>query len=94
VQQPDAGKDRRMSIGFVSGHPPSLRSPTGKWVGLTLTSVVVWAAVYSQLAAFSDWVVASTQVNPASRLGEAIAFFAYGAPKVVMLLGIIVFGWA
>jgi uncharacterized membrane protein YraQ (UPF0718 family) len=48
--------------------------------------------VYSQLAAFSDWVVASTRVDPKSHLGEAIAFFAYDAPKVLMLLGIIVFG--
>ena len=46
----------------------------------------------SQLIPFSDWVVASTHVDPNSHLGEAISFFAYDTPKVLMLLTLVVFG--
>jgi hypothetical protein len=37
-------------------------------------------------------VVASTWVDPRSHLGEAVAFFAYDMPKVLMLLALVVFG--
>jgi uncharacterized membrane protein YraQ (UPF0718 family) len=52
----------------------------------------MWAVVYSQLVPFSDWVVASTGVDPKSHLGEAVSFFAYDTPKVLMLLTLVVFG--
>jgi uncharacterized membrane protein YraQ (UPF0718 family) len=65
---------------------------TAKWIGWTIVALVAWGAVYSQLVAFSDWVVASTQVDPKSHLGEAVAFFAYDMPKVLMLLALVVFG--
>ncbi len=72
-------------------HAQALRSPTAKWIGSTLIGLVAWGTLFSQLAAFSDWVVASTKLDPNSHLGQAIAFFAYDAPKVLMLLGLIVF---
>ena len=52
----------------------------------------MWGVVYSQLVPFSDWVVASTGVDPKSHLGEAVSFFAYDTPKVLMLLTLVVFG--
>ncbi len=80
-----------MSVGFANGHAPELRSSTSKWVGVTLLALAVWAVVYSQLVPLSDWIVATTRVDPNSHLGDAIGFFAYDAPKVVMLLALIVF---
>ncbi len=80
-----------MSIGFANGHAPELRSSTSKWIGVTLLGLLVWALFYSQLGRFADWIVASTRVDPNSQVGEAIGFFAYDAPKVVMLLALIVF---
>ena len=44
------------------------------------------------VGAVSDWLVAALPVKPNSRLGEAIAFFAYDTPKVLMLLTLVVFG--
>jgi uncharacterized membrane protein YraQ (UPF0718 family) len=81
-----------MSVESATEHAPGLRPAAWKWIGATALALVAWAATYSQLVPFSDWIVASTEVDPNSRLGEAIAFFAYDAPKVLMLLGIIVFG--
>ena len=63
-----------------------------KWIGWTVAALIGWGVVYSQLVPFSDWVVASTHVDPNSHLGDAINFFAYDTPKVLMLLTLVVFG--
>jgi uncharacterized protein len=61
------------------------------WIGATLAVVAVWFAVYLQLVPFSDFVVRQLAVDPASHLGEAVGFFVYDAPKVLMLLVLVVF---
>ena len=81
-----------MSLGSVSDRAPSVLPSTAKWVGGTVAALIGWAIVYSQLVLFSDWVVASTRVDPNSHLGEAISFFAYDTPKVLLLLTLVVFG--
>ena len=55
-------------------------------------SLCPWGVVYSQLVPFSEWVGALTRVEPTSHLGEAIQFFVYDTPKVLMLLTLVVFG--
>lgn len=52
---------------------------------------VVWWVVYHQLIPFSEWVTALFPVDRHSHTGEAIAFFFYDVPKVMMLLALIVF---
>jgi hypothetical protein len=52
---------------------------------------VVWYAVYSQLIPFSEWIVSFLPVDRHSHTGEALAFFFYDVPKVMMLLTLIVF---
>jgi uncharacterized membrane protein YraQ (UPF0718 family) len=81
-----------MSIHTADGHLPGQRASSVKWIGTTLLVIVVWGVVYSQLVPFSEWVVASLPVDPKSHLGEAISFFAYDTPKVLMLLTLVVFG--
>lgn len=71
---------------------PGQRASTIKWIGATFVALTGWALVYSQLVPFSEWVVASLPVDPKSHLGQAISFFAYDTPKVLMLLTLIVFG--
>ena len=80
-----------MTLQSISGRAPGAASSTAKWVGGTLAALIVWALVYSQLAPFSDWIVAQLPVKPDSQLGAAIAFFAYDMPKVLMLLTLVVF---
>ena len=65
---------------------------TVKWIGWTVAALIGWSVVYSQLVPFSDWVVASMHVDPNGHLGDAINFFAYDTPKVLMLLTLVVFG--
>ncbi len=65
---------------------------TIKWLGWTVVGLIGWGVIYIQLVPFSDWVVAVTQVDPNSRLGDAVAFFAYDTPKVLLLLVLVVFG--
>ena len=80
-----------MSLNSVTEHAPGAGPSTAKWIGWTV-ALLIWGVVYSQLVPFSDWVVASTRVDPKSHLGEAISFFAYDTPKVLMLLTLVVFG--
>jgi len=60
------------------------------YAGITAAAVVGWLA-YGQLIPFSEWVTALFPVARDSHTGEAIAFFAYDVPKVLLLLTSIVF---
>ena len=75
--------------GAPSGSGPSL----WKMGGIGLGIFIVWYVVYSQLLAFSKFFTFDfLGFIPGSHLGEAIQFFTYDTPKVLMLLGIVVFG--
>jgi len=50
-----------------------------------------WWLVYRQLVSVSEWLTALLPVERHSHTGEAIAFFFYDVPKVMMLLTLIVF---
>jgi uncharacterized protein len=62
-----------------------------KWFAGTLGALVVWVLLYSQLVPFSEWAVSLLTVDRHSRIGEAIAFFLYDAPKVLLLLALVIF---
>ncbi len=81
-----------MSLGSVTEHVPGTGPSSVRWIAGTTAALVLWGLVYSRLAPFAEWIVASTPVEPRSHLGEAIRFFAYDTPKVLMLLTLVVFG--
>ncbi len=56
-----------------------------------ILAIAAWFAIYRQLPAVSEWLTAQLPVDRASHAGEAIAFFLYDTPKVLMLLTLIVF---
>jgi uncharacterized membrane protein YraQ (UPF0718 family) len=57
-----------------------------------LTGLALWYGIYSHLHPFSVMVTASLPgIDPGSRLGAAIQFFVYDAPKVMLLLTLVVF---
>jgi len=56
-----------------------------------LFAIIVWILLYSNLVVFADFVVSVLPVDPESHLGQALAFFIYDAPKVVLLLSGVVF---
>ncbi len=70
----------------------SLRTipPTAKLV-LVPVSLVIWVLVYLQLLPLSYWLTGLLPIEPGSHLYEAVAFFLYDTPKVLMLLGLVVF---
>ena len=80
-----------MSLNSITERAPGAGS-TVKWIGSTVVALAAWSVIYSQLVPFSDWVVALTGVDPNSHLGEAVRFFVYDTPKVLMLLTLVVFG--
>jgi len=61
------------------------------WHGAVLGFVAVWWAVYAQLQPAAEYVTSLLPIARQSHTGEAIAFFLYDAPKVMMLLVLIVF---
>ncbi|MCB1357923.1 MAG: permease [Maritimibacter sp.] len=78
-----------MSADVVISH----RAPRPDWQGHAgvVAFVVVWVLVYRQLRPAAEWLTAQLPVARESHTGEAIAFFLYDVPKVMMLLTLIVF---
>jgi hypothetical protein len=71
-----------------------IESPfSGKILALVLAGlVVIWALVYSVLEPVSLWItIHAFGLDPMNRFGSTVAFFLYDAPKVLMLLILIVF---
>ena len=67
------------------------RTPGWAWhVGIG-AFVGVWWLVYRQLVPFSEWMTGLFPVERHSHTGDAVAFFLYDVPKVMMLLALIVF---
>ncbi len=66
---------------------------TGPRCAVLLTAAVaVWLLVYARLAPFADWLTfRALGLSPRGRLGTSVAFFALEAPKVLMLLVLVVF---
>jgi len=67
--------------------PHPRRAPWG-WVALALA---VWIGAYWNLTAFADALLAPTGLSRDTHLGEALHFFFYDTPKVLLLLTLIVF---
>ena len=92
VQQRPAREGISVSntIAFRSGSRSAIRRRADGSAGVA-GALLVWALLYSQLVPFSDWAVSLLPVDRKSHLGEAIAFFIYDTPKVLLLLTLVVF---
>jgi uncharacterized membrane protein YraQ (UPF0718 family) len=70
----------------VSGHLFSKTLLLGVGIGL-------WFIIYRQLYSFSSFLTYTVfSLNKGSHLGEAVHFFLYDTPKVLMLLTLVIFG--
>jgi uncharacterized membrane protein YraQ (UPF0718 family) len=63
------------------------RAPWG-WLAV---AAVLWVAAYANLERFADGLLALIGLKPETHLGEALHFFFYDTPKVLLLLAGIVF---
>jgi hypothetical protein len=83
-----------MSCDCASPVPEApLTPPTSRrvLVARVVVGLAAWAAVYAMLAPAADWAVAQLPLESGSHLAEALAFFVYDTPKVLMLLALVVF---
>lgn len=63
-----------------------------KRVAWCIFGIALWFVLYKQLLPFSHWFSYSLLgLAPGSHFGEAVQFFVYDSPKVIMLLLLIVF---
>lgn len=63
------------------------------WLPIGVLSLALWLTVYLNLQRFAEWVAYQClPLVPQSHLGSAVGFFIYEAPKVLMLLLLVVFG--
>ena len=66
-------------------------NPNLRWlVGISAVTLL-WLAAYSHLAEFADFILASLGLTRQTAFGEALHFFFYDTPKVLLLLTGIVF---
>lgn len=79
-----------MTDTLAEGRTASSRT-TARWIAGVVGALLVWVLVYRQLVPFSNWVASLLPIERHSALGEAIAFFIYDTPKVLMLLTLVVF---
>jgi uncharacterized membrane protein YraQ (UPF0718 family) len=66
---------------------------TGRTALLLLVGLAAWTAAYTVIQPLSEWLsFGAFGLARGSHLGEAVAFFLYDTPKVLLLLVLIVFG--
>ena len=63
---------------------------TAPW-GWVVVALAAWIAAYSALTPFADAVIATFGLSRQTDLGEALHFFFFDTPKVLLLLTGIVF---
>jgi len=79
-----------MNEKFVTTAVPP--APTfAKWIVGLAVAALAWIAAYSQLIPFADALVAAVGLERGTHFAEAVHFFAYDTPKVLLLLVGIVF---
>jgi len=79
-----------MTDRIYAEHQTSAPSATWWLVGVSV-ALALWIVLYRQLIPFSNWAVSMLSVDRGSPLGEALAFFIYDTPKVLLLLALVVF---
>ena len=70
---------------------PPRAAPDWLWYAGVAFAAVLWWLLYNQLVPFSEWATSLFPVERDSHTGQAIAFFIYDVPKVLLLLTGIVF---
>ncbi|QTQ33282.1 permease [Aromatoleum bremense] len=71
-------------------YPPAPRT-TARWITTIAVAALAWVALYSHLTEIADALVAALGLSRATHFGEAVHFFLYDTPKVLLLLTGIVF---
>jgi uncharacterized protein len=74
------------------GEQEAQKSPLAAWIVKLILLGVVWWLVYQTLQPMADWLTYTIfGLSRTGHMGSAVAFFIFEAPKVLMLLTLIVF---
>src|SRR5512137_1406310 len=60
-------------------------------IGLVITSLPIWIVLYFALQSIADAIVTISGLPPSQRITEAVRFFVFETPKVILLLTLVVF---
>jgi uncharacterized membrane protein YraQ (UPF0718 family) len=71
--------------------PVSPAPRTGWWLAGTAGALLAWVALYAVLKPLAGWLTGLLPIPLGSHLADAVAFFIYDTPKVLMLLALVVF---
>lgn len=74
-----------------STQPPALLSPLSRWLASLAIAIPLWFWTYQHLTDFADGILAWTGLARQTHLAEALHFFCFDTPKVLLLLTGIVF---
>lgn len=68
-------------------HQPNVRA-----IGIVSAMAILWYATYTLIQPLANWLTFDLLRLPAdSQLGESVAFFLYDVPKILLLLGGMIF---
>jgi uncharacterized protein len=78
---------------MINSESDKLTDPVRLYIWLTSITLVslIWLLAYTHLTGFADALLALTGLGRNSHMGEALHFFFYDTPKVLLLLTGIVF---
>ncbi len=80
------------SCGCGSPEPAGRRASYLRRGGWILLALPLWVLLYAVIQRASQWIAFGFfRLKPMSHLGEAVAFFCYDVPKVLLLLTLVVF---
>jgi uncharacterized membrane protein YraQ (UPF0718 family) len=69
-----------------------MNKKTLKWLLFSAVGIIAWWLIYTHLAVFAKWFTYSLLSMNHGHFSSAIEFFVFEAPKVLMLLVLVVFG--
>jgi uncharacterized protein len=71
---------------------PSIQSTPRRFYILAVIAVIGWLIIYNVIQPLADWLAYGLlNLGQDSRLGQSVAFFLYDVPKILLLLGGMVF---
>ena len=80
-----------MSQTLKGAVPPVLRADLRPFISVAV-SAVLWLAAYNLVLPLAQWLTYSAlRLEPGTHLGEAVAFFLYDVPKILLLLSGMIF---
>ncbi len=75
----------------LSTHPAAKPQPLKAWA-IVGAAAATWLILYNVIQPLADWLAYGLLgLSPASHLGSALAFFVYDVPKIILLLGGMIF---